>query len=135
MPLGKHCQVDHQATTALVIFEASLSAATRSLSPGIRVWLDRAMSSGWHRLGAGFYDGGPGGAMCPIAAAATMAGIWNDGAIDGGNPEWGTHDGPSGPVEEFVAYFDLCSEDGGIESAISTVRRALCVQEGESRAA
>ena len=56
---------------------------------------------------------GPGGAKCPVAAAATLAGVWRDGGIEG-RPRWGDDEEPASAVEDFAAYFDLCADELGI---------------------
>lgn len=117
------------------MFAEHLQASLGRLDQSVKRWLRRALDSGWYPLGAGSYDGGPGGALCPIAAAATMAGIWFDGGVREGNPEWGSPDAPSPAVEDFAAYFDLCSEANGLEYAIALVRNELRRQDEELMAA
>lgn len=106
-------------------YVADLGAAARGLPRGISVWMRRALESGWFEIRHGIYDGGPGGSKCPIAAAAEMAGIWSNGVISCGNPDWGDPDAPSPEVEDFAAYFDLHAEDVGIDAAVEVVLDAL----------
>ncbi|MGH8571440.1 MAG: hypothetical protein ACREX8_02540, partial [Gammaproteobacteria bacterium] len=98
-------------------FDRELRGAVRRLPPDVAVWTSRAIRSGWFSLAPGVYeDGGPGGAVCPIAAGATMAGAWVNGGIAEGHEAWGTPQGPSPEVEDFAAYFDLCAEEAGIRT-------------------
>ena len=97
-----------------------------NLHPDVSLWVIRAMDSDWFRIEPGAYDHrGPGGAVCPIVAAATLAGSWNDGQLLQGNPMWGTPERPTNEVEDFAAYFDLCAEELGTAGAIECVRAAL----------
>lgn len=107
------------------MYEQHLTAAVRGLGAETRRWLGRALRSGWYRIGAGAYDDGQDGTRCPIAAAALMAGIWSDGGIVDGYPEWGTPENPSPAVEDFAAYFDLFSSERGVMAAVDTVQKAL----------
>jgi len=107
------------------MYEQDLIAAVRGLGPGTRRWLGRALQSGWYRIAAGAYDNRPGGTRCPIAAAAMMAGIWSDGGIVEGYPEWGTPEEPSPTVEDFAAYFDLFSFEAGVKAAVDAVQKTL----------
>jgi hypothetical protein len=98
----------------------------RRLPDDLGVWMSRAVRSGWFSLAAGVYEnGGPGGAVCPIAAAATIAGAWVDGAIAEGHEAWGTPEEPSPEVEDFAAYFDLCAEEAGLDRAIGIVSETV----------
>jgi hypothetical protein len=113
-----------------------LRRATLNLDPEIGRWMIRALDSDWFRVEPGAYEhGGPGGTVCPIVAAATMAGAWSHGQLLPGNPVWGTPDRPTTQVEEFAAYFDLCAEDSGTATAIRTVRRALAAVLGSRKLA
>lgn len=103
---------------------SELRGAVASLPASVREWIDRSLRSGWYEIGSHSFQA-PGGTLCPIAAAATMAGIWHDGALKDGNPDWGTPDAPSAAVEDFAAYFDICAEDDGLGRAIELVRLAL----------
>jgi hypothetical protein len=74
----------------------------------------------------GIYDEDrPGGGVCPVAAAAKLAGAWGAGGLNPGWEHWGDPDDPSFQVEEFAAYFDLCSEDQGVEFAIAVISQEL----------
>ena len=108
------------------VFEQELRHAIRGLPPEVAMWMSRALRSGWFSLTAGTYEsGGPGGAVCPITAAAKMAGAWADGAIAEGYEAWGNPDGPSPEVEEFAAYFDLFADDADVDQAIGIVAEML----------
>ena len=109
-------------------FESELRAATEGLPPTIRVWLTRALRSGWYAIGPGAYGGGDGGRVCPIVAAAKMAGVWGADGLRPDNPFWGTVDHPSPAVEEFAAYFDLCAEQLGTPAALAVVTESLAAQ-------
>lgn len=101
----------------------NLTLAIHGLPGDVRHWLGVALTSGRHRIGAASYDSHL--TVCPIVAAAKEAGVWNGGGVTPGNPNWGTADGPSPEVEEFAAWFDLCSADKGLAATIETVREAL----------
>jgi hypothetical protein len=106
-------------------FDSELRLSARRLPSDLRLWMRRALESGWFDIGPGDYDGGPGGTVCPITAAAKLAGAWEDGAVAPGWDSWGTPDGPSERVEDFAAFFDLCTQDSGVEYAIGIVEEAL----------
>lgn len=108
-----------------MIFESELRVATLGLPPTIRVWLGRALRSGWYAIGSGAYDGGDSGRVCPIVAAATMAGLWGPEGLRNGEAAWGTPGGPSDAVEEFAAYFDLYAEERGTRAAVAVVTDEL----------
>lgn len=80
---------------------------------------------GDYNIGAGTWQSEL--AVCPLAAGALWAGVWEDGAITDGAPDWGTPDGPSAEVEEFAAWFDICADDDGLDVAVEVVRVALAV--------
>lgn len=103
----------------------NLLLAIDHLPEEIRAWLGVALANGRHRIGAFSYANDL--AVCPIAAAAREAGVWNGDHIAPGNAAWGTPDGPSPEVEEFAAWFDLCCEDHGLIPTVATVREALGV--------
>lgn len=108
------------------MFIDELQRAALNLHTDISRWVIRALDSDWFRLEPGAYEhSGPGGPVCPIVAAATLAGIWRDGQLLPGNPVWGTPEHPANEVEDFAAYFDLCAEAVGTAQAIETVRGAL----------
>lgn len=108
------------------MFTDELRRAALNLHADVSRWVIRALDSDWFRIEPGAYEhGGPGGAVCPIVAAATLAGIWRDGRLLPGNPVWGTPERPANEVEEFAAYFDLYAEDSGTAQAIETVLGAL----------
>lgn len=109
-------------------FESELRTAADGLPPAIRVWLSRALRSGWHQIGPGTYEDHGSDRMCPIVAAAKMAGVWGERGLRAGHPTWGTIDSPSPAVEEFAAYFDLCAEEIGTEVALEVVMEALAPQ-------
>lgn len=107
-------------------FEHELRGAVRLLPGDLALWMSRALRGGWFSLTASAYEnGGPGGAVCPIAAAAMLAGAWVDGGIGDGHEEWGTVEGPSPEVEDFAAYFDICTEEVGLDQTIAIVSEAL----------
>jgi hypothetical protein len=102
--------------------EMHLRLAAGSLPDAVALWTHRAVRSGWFPLGHGSYDGAT---VCPIAAGAKLAGIWEDGAIASGHPDWGDPDRPSEEVEEFAAWFDLVAEDEGLGRAINIAQGEL----------
>lgn len=99
--------------------------AVMGLHPTVRLWMSRALRAGWHPVGPGSYDGGPGGTVCPIVAAAKLAGAWSEEGLRAGWDEWGTPEWPSPPVEEFAACFDLCADEIGVEPTIGLLSEAL----------
>lgn len=54
-----------------------------------------------------------------------MAGLWRGGRLRPGHPEWGSEEGPSEPIEDFAAYFDLCAEELGSAEAMAIALEAL----------
>jgi hypothetical protein len=106
-------------------FGPHLRAAVRTLPGDLRIWMNRAFNSGWFDIGPGAYDGGPGGSVCPVVAAAKLAGAWDGDGMKPGWKTWGTPDEPSASVEDFAAYFDLFSSEAGVKAAVETVRSAL----------
>lgn len=109
-----------------MMFIDELRRAAQNLDTDVARWVIRALDSDWFRIEPGAYEhGGPGGTVCPIVAAATLAGIWTDGQLLPGNQVWGTPERPANEVEDFAAYFDLCAEHSGTGQAIETVRGAL----------
>ncbi|MBK5233602.1 MAG: hypothetical protein JJE13_11560 [Thermoleophilia bacterium] len=95
------------------------------MPPGPKVWISRALRSGWFHIEPGHYDGRPRGGVCPVTAGAILAGIWADGRLKPGFPEWGTEDEPNSEVEDFAAYFDLCSEELGTEQSLWLAQEEL----------
>lgn len=108
------------------MYADELQRATLDLPSGVGCWVSRALKSGWFRVEPGDYEnGGPGGAVCPIVAAATMAGLWSNGELLPGNPAWGSPSGPTAEIEDFAAYFDLCAEEFSTVIAIRIVNETL----------
>ena len=108
------------------MFEHQLRHATRSLPPGVARWTSRAVGSGWFQIAPGAYDDEDrSGSVWPIVAAALMAGVWVDGGLLPGHPEWGDVSRPSDRVEDFAAYFDLCADELGTIKALEIVRDEL----------
>lgn len=107
------------------MFSEQLRESVGNLPGDLRLWMGKALESQQFQIGAQAYDDGPGGTLCPIAAAATLAGAWTGDGISPGRPHWGTVNGPSEPVEDFAAWFDLCSESEGLESAIELIKVEL----------
>ena len=107
------------------MFERELLEATTNLPQPIAIWMARAIRSGWFEIGSGSYIDRAGGTVCPVVAAATLAGVWRNGQLLPGNDLWGTHSAPSEVVEEFASYFDLVAEDAGTEVALQIVDETL----------
>jgi hypothetical protein len=125
-PHSRHSSQESAAPKMDEMFDDELRRAALNLHPSVRWWMIRALDNDWFRIEPGAYeDVGSRGAMCPIVAAATLAGIWWDGRLLPGNPVWGTPERPANEVEDFAVYFDLCAEDSGTGQAIETVREAL----------
>lgn len=103
-----------------------LRRATAVLPSGVRRWMARAFDSTWFQIEPGAYDAGHrGGHVCPFVAAAMLAGVWSRGEVLPGNPDWGSPDGPTAEIEDFAAYFDLCSEQIGTLAATDVIRDAI----------
>jgi len=103
--------------------ERHLIAAVRALPADIAAPLRVALEQGEFRIGAFSYETEL--AVCPIAAAAKVAGVWHGGCPQLSGPPWGTEDCPSPEVEEFAAWFDICAEERSLEQAIAIVWAAL----------
>jgi hypothetical protein len=108
------------------VFADELRRATLRLPSGVAGWVAKALRSGWFRIEPGAYeDGDPEGPVCPIVAAATMAGAWLNGRLLPGNSEWGDSNGPTPAVEDFAAYFDLCAGELGTANALEIASQTL----------
>ena len=70
----------------------------------------------------------PGDRVCPIVAAAKMAGVWGQHGLRADHPTWGRIEGPSPAVEEFAACFNLCAEEVGTSAALEVVIESLAGQ-------
>lgn len=99
--------------------------ATVRLPADVRRWVGRAIDSDWFRIQPGAYDGGREAGVCPFVAGAVMAGVWSNGGVLAGNPDWGTPSRPTPEIEDFAAYFDLFAEDFGTAAALSLIRAAV----------
>jgi len=89
----------------------------------IRLALWSAIESGEFSFIAGDYDDG-GGRLCPLAAAATVAGVWDSQTRSPAHEAWGI-EAPSAEVEDFAAYFDLASDETSVQWSIALVSREL----------
>jgi len=83
----------------------------------------RAVASGWFHIEPGVYESNTG--VCPLVAAAKMAGVWRDGHAADGGPDWGSDTEPSVPCFVFAVSFDLYSEEAGIDRALEVVLQGL----------
>lgn len=101
----------------------ALAKATSRLAAPIRLYLALALNSDCFRLGPKSYESDL--TVCPIAAAAKLAGVWENQAIATGHPEWGTPEAPSAEVEDFAAWFDICCEEHGLTIALQVIGTAL----------
>lgn len=123
-----HCQAPDATCDLNVMYQCSdLSLATRALPACVARPMRVALDTGGFRFGPKSYENDL--TVCPITAAAKLAGVWSQGAIIDGHPDWGTPDGPSEAVEDFAAYFDLCCEGFGLDAALETAREALDADE------
>ena len=111
--------------SAQMTYITQMIQATHNLPKGPKSWIGRALRSGWFKITSGTYDGGTERGVCPVAAGAILAGIWENGRPRPGHPEWGTEDEPSLEVEDFAAYFDLCAAQIGTEETLRIVQREL----------
>ena len=109
--------------------ERHLRLATRALPVAIAEPMRVALEQGELRIGAFSYETEL--AVCPIAAAAQVAGVWHGGCPQLAGPPWGTEERPSPAVEEFAAWFDICAEEGGLEHAIAIVSTVLRRRAGD----
>ena len=65
-----------------MMFVVELRRAALNLHTEVARWVRRTLDGGWFRIEPGAYEhGDPGGAVCPIVAAATMAGRPRPGVI------------------------------------------------------
>lgn len=103
-----------------------LSLAVHGLPFRVAQAMHTAFAYGSFRLGPKSYENDL--TVCPIAAAAKVAGVWRGGAPTEDGPEWGTPDEPCFEVEEFAAWFDLCCEDEGLDAALQRVRGELLLR-------
>ena len=107
------------------MYEHLLARATHNLPPTPKIWISRALRSGWFNIEPGDYDGRPHLGVCPVVAGAILAGAWADGHPKPGYPDWGPEDGPRPEVEEFAAYFDLCADELGTDEALRIIQDEL----------
>lgn len=108
------------------VFADELRRATLNLPTEVARWVGWALRVGWFRIEPGAYEtGARGGVVCPIVAAATMAGVWLNGGLLPGNSNWGSPSGPTAEVEDFAAYFDLCAEELGTAETVRIGRETL----------
>lgn len=100
-----------------------LRVATSLLPDPIRraMWL--ALRSGWYRIEAGFWETDDG--LCPLAAAARVAGVWRNGVFAGHGPEWGDEHEPSVEAWDFAISFDVCAWELGTAAAVELVLSEL----------
>lgn len=115
-----------------MIFEGELRAATRALPSDLRAWMRMAVLERAAALCFGEYEDSDGG-VCPVVAAAKLAGAWEGGRIVDGFETWGGPDGPTERVEDFVAYFDLVSDGKGVEHALGVVRSEIRLREEKEK--
>ena len=100
-----------------------LSLAVHGLPPRIARSMHLALTYGSFRIGPKSWENDL--TVCPVAAAAKVAGVWRDRAPMADGPEWGTPEEPGFEVEEFAACFDICCEDEGLDAAVHRVRGEL----------
>ncbi len=107
----------------MTYLERELRIAVASLPPSVRRAMSVALASGWYSIEPGGYESATG--VCPIVAAAKIAGFWRDGHSADGGPEWGTETEPSPPCFEFAVCFDMYSEVAGTNTALDLVLEEL----------
>src|SRR4051794_31961758 len=68
--------------------QEALGAAARALPGVIASWMQIALEDRKYRIGPYAYETDL--TVCPIVAAAKVAGIWHEGVLVEGHPAWGT---------------------------------------------
>ncbi|OAI38501.1 hypothetical protein AYO39_01025 [Actinobacteria bacterium SCGC AG-212-D09] len=104
-----------------------LRGATEQLPSSVARWVRAALLSdrytfGYRRFETDLY-------VCPIVAAAKHAGIWHNGGVLPGHPEWGSPDEPSPQIWVVVQAFDWYAESCGLQEALWVVLDALAEDE------
>lgn len=102
---------------------AQLSLAVYGLPTRIATSMHVALAHGSFPIAPRSYENDL--TVCPIVAAAKVAGVWQDRAPTPAGWEWGTAEAAAPEVEEFAAWFDICCEDEGVEVALDRVRGEL----------
>ena len=115
------------------MYEERLIQATQNMPPATKVWISRALRSGWFDIEPGDYDGRPRGGVCPYTAGAILAGAWADGRPKPGYPDWGPENEPCSEVEDFAAYFDLCADELGTDRALQIIQEELSSDKAPAR--
>jgi hypothetical protein len=117
------------------MYETELRRAVRALPADLRRWMAVALRQRKFAICSGQWQGSDDESMCPVAAAADLAGAWGSDGIAPGWAAWGGPDGPSEAVEDFAAWFDLLSGETGLGRAVLVVRFELerSSHEGRSR--
>lgn len=86
----------------------------------------RALASGWYHIEPESYESQIG--VCPLVAAALIAGVWRDGHAADGGPDWGSETEPSALCFVFAVSFDLFAEEAGTDRAIEVVLAGLSAE-------
>ena len=107
----------------MTYLERELRIAVASLPPSVRRAMSVALASGWYSIEPGHYESATG--VCPLVAAAKIAGFWRDGHSADGGPEWGTETEPSPPCFEFAVCFYMYAEVAGATRAVEVVLQGL----------
>jgi len=100
-----------------------LRTATALLPDPVRRAMRLALRSGWYRIEPGSWESAT--AVCPLAAAAKVAGVWRDGHAADGGALWGDEHEPAITGFAFAVAFDLYAEEAGTDAAIELLLEEL----------
>ena len=100
----------------------ALQVASAELPAVLAGWMFRALESGEFTIGAGAYESEL--AMCPVAAAVTLA-ERHEAVAREWDPAWGTQADFGARVVEFVDAFDNAAEREGLEESTRYIVDAL----------
>jgi hypothetical protein len=81
------------------------------------------LRSGWYTIEPNKYESATG--VCPVVAAAKIAGVWRDGHTADGGPDWGDETHPNAEGFEFAVSFDVYADEVGTPAAVEMVLEEL----------
>jgi len=103
--------------------EFDLRQAVTFLPEPVRRAMLLGLRSGWYVIKAEGYESPTG--MCPLVAAAKIAGVWRDGHAADGGVDWGDETRPNKRCFEFAVAFDLYAGEVGTAVAVDVVLAEL----------